>query len=67
MSGQGSKEIKYTHERIPLAKLKIVNCLTSNVKQNYMERNIYVKELGGCLLMTLQKISIKTTSFEDET
>ena len=38
MSGQGSKEMKYSDEGNPLMKLKMVNCITSNVKQNYMEK-----------------------------
>ena len=38
MSGLGFKEIKCNHERNPLVKLKVVNCLISNVEQNYMEK-----------------------------
>ena len=38
MSGLGFKEIKCNHERDLLVKLKEVNCVISNVEQNYTEK-----------------------------
>ena len=68
MSGQDFKEIKSSHEQNLFLELKMDNCLTSKVKQNYKEnKDIYLKGLGGCLVRTWQKIIIKPTSYVDET
>ena len=41
MSGQGVEEIKSSHEQKSFVELKMVNCLTSNVKQNYKEKKTF--------------------------
>ena len=66
MFNQGFKEIKSSNEHNWFVELKVVDCLTSKVKQNYKEKDIYFKGVGGCLVQTLQKILIKPTSFVDE-
>ena len=48
ISGQGFEEIKSNHEHNSFVELKMVNCLTSNVKQNYKEKKTFtLKDLGA--------------------